>query len=71
MRDAFDTTPFIGGSGLTLFAFFMALARLLIDPVVDRIGPVMVAVVLLSLAASASPWCGSRRIPMSRLWGLD
>lgn len=51
MRDAFDTTPFIGGSGLTLFAFFMALARLLIDPVVDRIGPVMVAVVLLSLAA--------------------
>lgn len=51
MRDVFDVEPFIGGSGLTLFAFFMALARLLVDPVVDRFGARRVAVVLLSTAA--------------------
>ncbi|KKB13720.1 major facilitator transporter [Devosia geojensis] len=51
MRDVFEVEPFIGGMGLTLFAFFMAAARLLIDPVVERFGPRTVAVTLLGLAA--------------------
>ncbi|WDZ81856.1 MFS transporter (plasmid) [Ensifer adhaerens] len=47
MRDVFGSTPFIGGSGLTLFALFMAVTRLTIDPVVDRFGAGPVARVLL------------------------
>lgn len=51
MEEAFDVSPFISGSGLTLFAFFMALARLTVDPVVDRYGARLVGRVLLSVAA--------------------
>ncbi|WPE23569.1 MFS transporter [Shinella zoogloeoides] len=51
MRDVFKSEPFIGGSGLTLFAFFMALARVTIDPVVDRFGARVVAQTLLTVAA--------------------
>ncbi|UJW76397.1 MFS transporter [Rhizobium sp. SL42] len=51
MDDVFDVSPLVSGSGLTLFAFFMALARLLVDPVVDRYGPRRVALVLLATAA--------------------
>lgn len=51
MRDVFNSEPLIGGTGLTLFAFFMAIARLFVDPVVDRHGPRPVAVVLLATAA--------------------
>lgn len=51
MRDVFNSQPFIGGTGLTLFAFFMAIARLFVDPVVDRYGARPVAVVLLATAA--------------------
>ncbi|CAH0339879.1 MFS transporter [Rhizobium sp. CECT 9324] len=51
MDDVFDVSPLVGGSGLTLFAFFMALARLSVDPVVDRYGPRRVALVLLATAA--------------------
>ncbi|MGL3606227.1 MFS transporter [Rhizobium sp. G187] len=51
MEEVFDVSPFISGSGLTLFAFFMALARLTIDPVVDRHGARLVGRVLLSVAA--------------------
>jgi MFS family permease len=51
MRDVFASEPLIGGTGLTLFAFFMAAARLFVDPVVDRYGARRVAVVLLSTAA--------------------
>ncbi len=50
MRDVFNSEPFIGGSGLTLFAFFMAVARLFVDPVVDRHGARAVAIVLLTTA---------------------
>ncbi|MFP3599694.1 hypothetical protein SB679_23545, partial [Chryseobacterium sp. SIMBA_029] len=31
MRDVFAVEPFVGGMGLTLFAFFMALVRLFAD----------------------------------------
>lgn len=51
MRDVFAAEPFVGGMGLTLFAFFMAVMRLMADPVVSRFGPRNVAMVLLSLAS--------------------
>ncbi len=51
MRDVFAVEPFIGGLGLTLFTFFMAMARLFIDPVVDRFGARAVASTLLVLSA--------------------
>jgi MFS family permease len=50
MRDVFAAEPFVGGMGLTLFAFFMAAMRLTADPVVARFGPRNVAMVLLTLA---------------------
>ncbi|MHA6730147.1 MFS transporter [Devosia sp. A369] len=50
MRNVFDSTPLIGGMGLTLFAFFMAAMRLTADPLVSRYGPRNVAIVLLALA---------------------
>jgi MFS family permease len=50
MRDVFAVEPFIGGLGLTLFTLFMTLARLFVDPLVDRFGARNVAAVLLSLA---------------------
>ncbi|OBZ93358.1 major facilitator transporter [Pararhizobium polonicum] len=51
MRDVFAVEPFIGGLGLTLFTFFMAMVRLFIDPVVDRFGARAVATALLLLSA--------------------
>ncbi|MBB3310482.1 MFS family permease [Rhizobium sp. BK196] len=50
MRDAFTVEPFIGGLGLTLFTFFMAAARLFVDPLVDRFGARAVATFLLVLS---------------------
>ena len=50
MRDVFSVEPFIGGLGLTLFTFFMAMARLFVDPVVDRFGARAVAAALLILS---------------------
>lgn len=52
MEEVFDVSPFISGSGLTLFAFFMALVRLTVDPVVDRHSARLVGRVLLSVAAA-------------------
>ena len=51
MRDVFESTPFIGGMGLTLFAFCMAVVRLGADPLVSRYGPRAVAMVLMGLAS--------------------
>lgn len=50
MRDVFAVEPFVGGLGLTLFTFFMASARLFVDPLVDRFGARTVARLLLVLA---------------------
>jgi MFS family permease len=63
MRDVFSSEPFVGGLGLTLFTFFMASARLFVDPMVDRFGPRRVAATLLvcssigivAVCAAASP----------------
>jgi MFS family permease len=51
MRDVFESTPFVGGMGLTLFAFCMAVVRLGADPLVSRYGPRAVAMVLMGLAS--------------------
>lgn len=51
MRDVFAAEPFIGGMGLTLFTFFMALVRLYADRFVDRFGSRTVALVLLTVAS--------------------
>ena len=51
MRDVFAVEPLVGGMGLTLFAFFMALMRLTADPIVARYGPRNVAMVMLSFAS--------------------
>jgi MFS family permease len=54
MRDVFHAAPFIGGLGLTLFGFVMAVARLTIDPVVARFGSRRVALTLLTVAAAGA-----------------
>jgi hypothetical protein len=54
MRDVFASEPFIGGLGLTAFTFFMAAARLLVDPQVDRFGA-------RAVATRASVACCHRR----------
>ncbi len=51
MRDVFESTPFVGGMGLTLFAFCMAVVRLGADPLVSRYGPRAVTMVLMGLAS--------------------
>ena len=58
MRDAFHSDPFIGGLGLSFFAFVMAAARLYIGPVVDRWSPRLVVGVLLgvSLVGLCAVW---------------
>jgi MFS family permease len=70
MRDVFAVQPFIGGMGLTLFAFFMALMRLFADPVVARFGPRNVAMVLLSLASVGVLMVGYAPIPEVALAGF-
>lgn len=58
MRNVFSSEPFVGGMGLTLFAFFMAAMRLTADPVVARFGPRAVAMVLFSLATLGASLVG-------------
>lgn len=70
MRDAFATEPFVGGMGLTLFAFFMAVMRLTADPVVGRFGPRKVAMVLLSLASVGVLMVGYAPTPEIALAGF-
>jgi MFS family permease len=50
MRDVFGVEPFIGGLSVTVFSLFMAIARLTMDPVVDRFSPRSVAASLLVVA---------------------
>ena len=58
MRDVFHVEPFVGGLGLTLFTFFMALARLFADQFVDRFGSrsVALSLLLLSTAGLCAVW---------------
>ena len=59
MRNVFDSSPFVGGMGLTLFAFFMAAMRLTADPLVSRFGPRKVAMTLLVLAGAGALMVGA------------
>jgi MFS family permease len=70
MRDVFAVQPFIGGMGLTLFAFFMAVMRLSADPVVARFGPRNVAMVLLILATLGALMVGFAPSPSLALAGF-
>ena len=70
MRDVFSVQPFVGGMGLTLFAFFMAVMRLTADPVVARFGPRNVAMVLLGLATIGVLMVGYAPMPEIALAGF-
>lgn len=70
MRDVFDVEPFVGGMGLTLFAFFMAAMRLSADPIVARYGPRRVAMVMLSFASLGALLVGVAPSPWLALLGF-
>lgn len=70
MEEVFAVQPFIGGMGLTLFAFFMAAMRLFADPVVARFGPRHVAMVLLGLASVGVLMVGYAPAPEIALAGF-
>ena len=70
MRDVFAVEPFVGGMGLTLFAFFMAVMRLSADPIVSRFGPRMVAMVILSFASLGALLVGISPTPELALLGF-
>ncbi|WIY53100.1 MFS transporter [Devosia sp. YIM 151766] len=70
MRNVFEVEPFIGGMGLTLFAFFMAVMRLTADPIVSRYGPRNVAMVMLSFASLGALLVGLAPLPELALLGF-
>jgi MFS family permease len=70
MRDVFAVEPFVGGMGLTLFAFFMAVMRLSADPIVSRFGPRTVAMVMLSFASLGALLVGISPSPELALLGF-
>ncbi|MBX4953943.1 MFS transporter [Rhizobium lentis] len=49
MRDVFAVEPFIGGLGVTIFSLTIAAGRLAMDPVIDRLNPCPVAIILLGI----------------------
>ena len=70
MRDVFDVAPFIGGLSITIFSLFMALARLFMDPVVERYSPRVVAGALLGIAAIGLVIVGFAPHPYVALFGF-
>ena len=70
MRDVFAVEPIVGGMGLTLFAFFMAVMRLTADPIVSRYGPRNVAMVMLSFASLGALLVGVAPHPVLALLGF-
>ena len=70
MRDVFAVEPIVGGMGLTLFAFFMAVMRLTADPIVSRYGPRNVAMVMLSFASLGALLVGIAPHPLMALLGF-
>ena len=70
MRDVFHAEPFVGGLGLTLFTFLMAMTRLFVDPFVDRHGPRRVATVLLLVSAVGVTLVGLAPVPEAALVGF-
>ncbi|MFC3704928.1 MFS transporter [Devosia honganensis] len=70
MRNVFSSEPFVGGMGLTLFAFCMAAVRLFADPIVTRYGPRNVAMVMLTLASLGALLVGVAPLPELALLGF-
>lgn len=70
MRDVFDVSPFVGGLSITIFSLFMALARLFMDPVVERFSPRVVAGTLLGIAAIGLVIVGFAQHPYMALFGF-
>ncbi|WP_156468013.1 MFS transporter [Rhizobium sp. Leaf371] len=70
MRDVFQSEPFVGGLGLTLFTFFMALVRMVADPIVERFGSRAVAASLLVLSAIGIAAVGLSPHPVVALVGF-
>lgn len=70
MQDVFSVEPFVGGMGLTLFAFFMAVMRLSADPIVTRFGPRNVAMVMLGFASLGALLVGVAPSPELALIGF-
>ena len=70
MRDVFNVQPLIGGLSITIFSLFMALARLFMDPVVDRYSPRVVAAGLLGVAAIGLAVVGFAPNPYVALFGF-
>ena len=70
MRDVFEVSPFVGGMSITVFSLFMALARLFMDPVVDRYSPRVVAGALLGIAAIGLIIVGTAPHPYVALFGF-
>lgn len=70
MRDVFQSEPFVGGLGLTLFTFFMALVRMVADPIVERFGSRAVAASLLVLSAIGIAAVGLSPHPAVALFGF-
>jgi MFS family permease len=70
MRDVFSVEPFVGTLAVTLFALLMAVARLSMDPVVDRFSPRVVAGVLLGIAAAGLVIVGTASHPYIALVGF-
>ncbi|WP_417309105.1 MFS transporter [Devosia sp.] len=71
MRDVFSVEPFIGGLGLTLFSFFMAVVRLFADPFVERFGPRRVATVLLVISIIGMLAVSFAPVPLVALIGFS
>ncbi|SMQ85654.1 Fucose permease [Devosia lucknowensis] len=70
MGEVFSVEPFVGGMGLTLFAFFMAVMRLTADPIVSRYGPRTVAMGMLGLASVGALLVGIAPMPEVALLGF-
>ncbi|MBN9308853.1 MAG: MFS transporter [Devosia sp.] len=70
MRDVFAVEPFVGGLSITIFSLFMALARLFMDPVVERYSPRVVAGTLLGIAAVGLVIVGLAPHPYVALFGF-
>jgi len=70
MRDVFAVEPFVGGLSITIFSLCMALARLFMDPVIERYSPRVVAGALLGIAAIGLIIVGAAPHPYFALFGF-
>jgi MFS family permease len=70
MRDTFATAPLVSGLSLVLGSLAMTVARLSMDPLVERFGPRAVANVLLTLSAVGVVAVGLAPHPAAALLGF-